>query len=232
MKTRTDNSVVEFCDVSKHFPGRLFAINRISFTCERPEVLGIIGPNGSGKTTCLRILAGILHPSSGNVYTHGMRVGLVTPTASLFGNLSIYEILELTGRLNRTPELRQEIDSCLERLSLVDYRNCRCSGLSTGIRQRVNLARVLVAKPDVIVLDEPTNGMDIVSRSGFIETVRMLRNMNKKIIYASHHVDEIEILCDRIVVLKEGRVVTVSKVSELRTRMNDGTLTEALLHLF
>jgi len=229
---RADKSVVEFCDVSKHFPGRQFAINRISFTCERSEVLGIVGPNGSGKTTCLRVLAGLLHPSSGHVYTHGLRVGLVTPTARLFGNLSIYEILELTGRLNRVPDLRQEIDSCLERLSLNEYRNCRCGGLSTGIMQRANLARVLVAKPDVVILDEPTNGLDIVSRSGFIETVKMLRNMGIAIIYASHHIDEIEILCNRIVVLKEGRVVTISEVSEIRSRMNEPTLTEALLHLF
>jgi ABC-2 type transport system ATP-binding protein/sodium transport system ATP-binding protein len=234
--------------LTKRFPlpggGELVAVNDLSFSVQAGEVYGLLGPNGAGKTTTLRMILGLLSPSSGQASIAGFgsaqhpdevkrRVGLVSANAGLYQGLSVREMLLFFADLYGVPpaNARTELTQLGKLLGIHQLLRQRCATLSTGERQRVNLARALIHRPPVMLLDEPTLGLDVLGRQVVNEYLEHLRKEGKAVILTTHHLDEAERLCTRFGLLHQGRLVCEGTLEELRERTGCQSLTEMFLKL-
>ena len=224
--------------------GVVHAVRDISFYCEFGEVVGLLGPNGAGKTTTLRMLATVLKPSSGRAVVNGHDVqsdalqvrkdlGFLTGGTGLYGRLTPLEVFRFFGRLHEVPdaELESRIASLIQLFEMDEYKNSHCDKLSTGQKQRVNLARTLLHEPPVIVLDEPTAGLDIISSRTILDFIREARSRGKCILFSTHYMTEAEILCDRIAVIHDGRILAFDTLENLKTETGKPTLVDVFFHL-
>lgn len=208
------------------------ALDGISFSLERRRILGLLGPNGSGKTTLFRILCTLLQPQAGQVRLAGLdlvrdpagvrrRMGVVFQTNSLDQELTVAENLACQGRLHglRGARLKARIDELLQRFDLGERRNSRVRTLSGGMRRRTELAKGLLHRPQILLLDEPTAGLDPQIRQEFWEHLTGLRDTaGITILFTTHLMEEAEV-CDRLVILDQGRVVTAGSPVELKERI-------------
>jgi ABC-2 type transport system ATP-binding protein/sodium transport system ATP-binding protein len=224
--------------------GEVLALDDVSFSVRAGEVYGLLGPNGAGKTTTLRIILGLLRPSSGQAYLAGHRatdspelvkrsIGLVSTTAGLYQHLSVREMLLFFADLYDVPPevARAELERLAGLLGLADLLDRRCATLSTGQKQRVNLARALIHRPPVLLLDEPTLGLDIVGSQVVVEFVEQMRGEGKAVILTTHQLDDAERLCDRFGLLHKGRLVLAGTLAELRAQTGCRTLVEMFVRL-
>ncbi len=234
--------------LTKRFPlpggGSVLAVNRLSFSVQPGEVYGLLGPNGAGKTTTLRMVLGLLEPTSGEASIAGFgssrhpdevkrRVGLVAANAGLYHGLTVREMLLFFADLYAVPA--DQADTELTRLSqllgLHDILERRCVNLSTGQRQRVNLARALIHRPPVMLLDEPTLGLDVLGSQVIIEYIEHLRREGKAVILTTHHLDDAERLCTRFGLMHLGELVSEGTLGELRERTACQNLIDMFLKL-
>jgi ABC-2 type transport system ATP-binding protein/sodium transport system ATP-binding protein len=224
--------------------GETVAVDNLSFTVAAGEVYGLLGPNGAGKTTTLRMLLGLLRPTAGRATIEGYsslehpeevkrRVGLVSTSAGLYPHLSVREMLLLFADLYAVPPDRAaaELKRLAHLLGLEDLLGRRCVTLSTGQKQRVNLARALIHQPPVLLLDEPTQGLDVLGSQVVFEFVQHLRAEGKAVILTTHRLDEAERLCDRFGLLHHGRLVCTGTMSELRASTGRASLVEMFIDL-
>ena len=222
----------------------VIAVDHLNFQVKAGEVYGLLGPNGAGKTTTLRMLLGLLKPTSGRATIEGFssvenpeevkrRVGLVSASAGLYPHLSVREMLLFFADIYAVPRERalREVDHLAGLLGLKDLLHRRCTTLSTGQKQRVNLARALVHQPPVLLLDEPTLGLDVMGSQVVAEFVEHLREEGKAVILTTHRLDEAERLCDRFGLLHRGRLVCTGTLAELRESTGCGNLVDMFLHL-
>ncbi len=222
----------------------LTAVNELSFTVEPGEIYGLLGPNGAGKTTTLRMILGLLQPTSGQASIAGFgssqspdevkrRVGLVSASAGLYQGLSVEEMLLFFADLYAVPrtEAKTELSRLSRLLGLDEFRQQRCATLSTGQRQRVNLARALIHRPPVMLLDEPTLGLDVLASQVVTEYIDHLRDEGKAVILTTHHLDDAERHCTRFGLLHRGRLVSEGTLAELRERTGCVSLMEMFLKL-
>jgi ABC-2 type transport system ATP-binding protein/sodium transport system ATP-binding protein len=240
--------MIEVHRLTKRFPlpgGRhLVAVNGLSFSVAAGEVYGLLGPNGAGKTTTLRMLLGLLRPSAGHAAVAGYnsakhpnevkrRVGLVSATAGLYQGLTVREMLLFFADLYGVPPAdgAAELDRLAALLGLGDLLGRRCANLSTGQRQRVSLARALIHRPPVMLLDEPTLGLDVLGSQVVVEYVGHLRDRGKAVILSTHRLDEAERLCSRFGLLHQGRLVSEGTLAELRAATGCTSLVEMFLTL-
>src|SRR5579862_9424826 len=213
--------------------GIVRAVDGVSFSCRPGEIYGLLGANGAGKTTTLRILATILAPSQGTAVVAGFdvardpqsvrsRVGFLSTATALYGRLSAQEMVEYFGRLHGLdePTLRRRIDEIFARLDMNDFRDRRCDKLSTGMKQKVSIARTLVHDPSVMIFDEPTVGLDIMASRTITEFIRECRDAGKTVVLSTHLMREVEKLCDRIGIIHDGRLLAEGTLAELRQRYN------------
>jgi ABC-2 type transport system ATP-binding protein/sodium transport system ATP-binding protein len=234
--------------LSKRFPlpggDEVVAVADLSFAVDAGEVYGLLGPNGAGKTTTNRMILGLLTPSGGRASIAGFnsadhpdevkrRVGLVAANAGLYQALSVREMLLFFADLYAVPpdEARAELDNLARLLGLTELLNRRCATLSTGQRQRVNLARALIHRPPVLLLDEPTLGLDVLGSQVVAEYIALLRHQGKAVILTTHRLDEAERLCTRFGLLHRGHLVSEGTLEELRGRTGCTTLVEMFLQL-
>jgi len=220
-------------ELSRTFPlpdgGEVRAVDAVSFSVPAGEVFGLLGPNGAGKTTTLRMLLGLLQPTSGRAVVAGYssrdqpeevkrRVGLVSASAGLYPYLSVREMLlffaDLYG-LESAPA-GQELLILAQTLGLGELLERRCGTLSTGQKQRVNLARALIHQPPVLLLDEPTLGLDVLGSQVVTEFVAHVRSQGKAVILTTHRLDEAERLCDRFGLLHRGRLIQTGHLAHLQ----------------
>jgi ABC-2 type transport system ATP-binding protein/sodium transport system ATP-binding protein len=240
--------MIEVHRLTKRFPlpggGEVVAVDDLSFSVLAGEVYGLLGPNGAGKTTTLRILLGLLAPTGGQASIAGYassaapdevkrRVGLVSAGAGLYQALTVREMLLFFADLYGVPpaEARAELGRLAGLLGLGDILSRRCGTLSTGQRQRVSLARALIHRPPVMLLDEPTLGLDVLGRQVVNEYLELLRADGKAVILTTHHLDEAERLCTRFGLLHKGRLVSEGTLDELRAATGCTGLTEMFLKL-
>jgi sodium transport system ATP-binding protein len=240
--------MIEVHQLSKLFPlpgGReLTAVDGVSFAVPAGEVYGLLGPNGAGKTTTLRMLLGLLVPTGGYATISGFRsdahpdevkrrVGLVSSSAGVYPWLSVRETLLFFADLyGLDPATAAEQVAWLSRLfGLQGFLDRRCVTLSTGQKQRVNLARALIHDPPVVLLDEPTLGLDVIGSQVVMEYMDHLRERGKAVIMTTHRLDEAERHCDRFGLLHQGRIVSEGTLEELRQRNGCQTLVEMFLKL-
>ncbi|MCC6419365.1 MAG: ATP-binding cassette domain-containing protein [Gemmataceae bacterium] len=224
--------------------GEVVAVDDLSFAVGPGEVYGLLGPNGAGKTTTLRMLLGLLTPTAGHASIAGYtsatfpdevkrRVGLVSAGAGLYQGLSVREMLLFFADLYAVPltAARAELDRLGRLLDIADLFGRRCATLSTGQKQRVNLARALIHRPPVMLLDEPTLGLDVLGRQVVNEYLEHLRDEGKAVILTTHQLDEAERLCTRLGLLHRGRLVSEGTLDQLRAATGCATVTAMFLTL-
>ena len=226
--------------------GSVHAVKDVTMEVRRGEVFGFLGPNGAGKTTTIGMLLGLLFPSGGSITLIGeelipshnrslRKVGAVVGAPALIPYLSARRNLELTARM-ASPNTMKEIDRVLDLVGLSQAADRAAGKYSTGMKQRLGLALALLNRPELLILDEPTNGMDPAGMREVRQLLRRLAEDGVTVFLSSHLLNEIEQVCDRVAVLKEGRVVALGKVSELlgaedRIRLRVDSPSEAALVL-
>jgi sodium transport system ATP-binding protein len=228
-------------ELTKAF-GRFRAVDGLSLAVPGGEIYGLLGPNGAGKTTALRMLAGLLAPSSGHVRLMGIdvgtqpqrakaKLGFLSASTGLYARLSARELLVYFGRVNgmSDPVIARRLEVLTTALDLGRVLDRRCEGLSTGEKQRVSLARAVFHDPPVMILDEPTSGLDVLASRFLRDFVRAERDHGKAIIFSTHYLAEAELLCDRIGLLFRGRLLREGTPGALRAEASAATLEEAFL---
>jgi ABC-2 type transport system ATP-binding protein len=203
---RSTQPVLEVREVSKSYGERL-ALREVSFEAAEGELLAVVGPNGAGKTTLLAILAGINPPDSGEVSTADGEVGWVPQQAALYRRLTVAENLRLFARLEGNGDPEVTVEAMLEQTGLTDRRNDQVSTLSGGNQQRINIAIGLLAQPKVLLLDEPSAGLDPGQRIRLWEFVAGLSKAGTAVIYSTHQIEEASHYCDRLLVLADGEAL-------------------------
>lgn len=209
--------------------GKISAVQDLNLTCNYGEVMGLLGPNGAGKTTTLRMLATILAPTRGTATVAGadvaqdpitvrQRIGFLSGTTGLYPRLTAEEVLQYFGRLHGMDEdyLAERLAVVVEAFDLREFLNGRCESLSTGQKQRVSIARAVIHDPRVLILDEPTTGLDLLAASDMIRFVESRREEGRCVLFSTHILSEAERLCDRIAIVHGGRVLAVGTQEELR----------------
>jgi len=224
---------IEVQGLTKHFydqaRGTVRAAENIYFRCESGMVFGLLGPNGAGKTTILRMLSTVFKPTSGTAVVGGYDVvtapesvrrviGFLSGDTGLYGRLSARETLTYFGELNDMPlnRIKERVEYLAQRLDMYSFLEARCSQLSTGQKQRVSIARTLVHDPPVLILDEPTAGLDIIASSDIIRFIQDERTGGKCIIFSTHFMREAEKLCDRIGILHQGKLHAEGTLKDLQ----------------
>jgi ABC-2 type transport system ATP-binding protein len=216
----------------------------VSFTVHRGEVVGYLGPNGSGKTTTTRMLTGLLEPTTGAVLFDGRetrldplefrrRLGYVPEEPFLYPFLSGRDYLQLVGRLRELPQasMDRKIGALLELFGLSDAAEQGIASYSKGMKQKILVIAALLHDPDVLILDEPDSGLDVTAALVMRHLIGNLAARGKAILYTSHILDVVERLCTRVIVLHEGRVVADDSVTQLRTLLASSSLEQVFAHL-
>ncbi len=218
MNTRMATPVIEVEDVRKRY-GPTVALDGVSLSVEPGELFGLLGPNGAGKTTLMSILAGLTDPDGGSVRLFGKpfttadrdlrrQVGLATQDLAVYPELTARENLTFFGKLYglRGHDLRDRVAGMLDAVELTDRADDRAGTFSGGMKRRLNLAVAVVHRPQVLLLDEPTTGVDPQSRNHIFERVKALNAAGLTVVYTSHYMEEVQTLCTRIAVLDGGQV--------------------------
>ncbi len=218
------------------------AVRGASLGVERGEIFGLLGPNGAGKTTLLRMLGTIISPTSGTVLVQGepvgpraenarRHIGFLSGNTKLYGRLTARELLRYFGRLYGMD--KSQIDArtgmLAEMLDMRDFLDQRCETLSTGQTQKVSISRVILHDPAVLILDEPTLGLDIMTSRAIIEFIHGARERGHAIIFSTHYMTEAETLCDRIGLIHRGALLAIDRVPELYRQTNTTNLQDAFL---
>jgi sodium transport system ATP-binding protein len=224
--------------------GEIRAVDGISFVCKPGQIYGLLGANGAGKTTTLRMLATILEPTDGTAKVAGYdvvtdsdkvraNVGFLSTATALYGRLTAQEMVEYFGRLYglNDDELKKRIDRIFSRLEMDEFRDRRCDKLSTGMKQKVSIARTLVHDPPVMIFDEPTLGLDVMTARTIVGFIRECRANGKTVIFSTHVMSEVEKLCDTIGIVDSGRILAEGSLAELRDRYRQQELEEIFVQV-
>ena len=220
--------ILQTHELKKAF-GRVRAVDGVSLKVRRGQVYGFLGPNGSGKTTTIGMILGLLHPNAGSITLFGdrvtpfntkplRRVGALVGAPSLVPYLSARQNLELLARLSPGIPLGR-VDEILETVDLKESANRRAGQFSTGMKQRLGLAMSLLHEPELLILDEPTNGMDPRGMRDIRNLISLLSDQGVTVFLSSHLLHEVEQICDQVAVLKEGKIIAEGKVDHLLSRM-------------
>ena len=224
--------------------GEVLAVRGVNLDCYSGEIFGLLGPNGAGKTTTLRMLATILAPTAGTGSVAGAdiqreplevrrRIGFLSASTGLYPRLTGREIFHYFGTLFGLPEneLEARIEELIEAFDLSVFVDQRCESLSSGQKQRISIARAVLHDPKVLILDEPTTGLDILATGDMIDFIAARRSAGRCVLFSTHVLSEAERLCDRIGIIDRGRVLAVGTIDELRERTGRQYLDEVFRSL-
>jgi sodium transport system ATP-binding protein len=224
--------------------GQFVALSGISFDALAGQIYGLLGPNGAGKTSALRILSTVLRPTSGSATVNGFDVltqpamvrrsiGFVSTNTAVYDRMTAWELVEYFGRLYgiEAEELRSRMEQLFERLQMNEIRDTLGAKMSTGMKQKVSIARALVHDPPVLVFDEATAGLDVLVARALLKTVAQLRDQGKCVIFSTHIMREAERLCDRIAIMHRGSILAEGTLAELTERYAENDLEELFFRL-
>ncbi len=238
--------MIEVQELTKSYPdldrGCFVALDGVSFRANAGEIYGLLGPNGAGKTTALRILSTILKPTCGWVRVNGFDVvqnasevrksiGFVSNNTAIYDRLTGWEMVEYFGRLYGIPrkQLDDRMNKLFDDLRMQDIRNVPCAKMSTGMKQKVSIARALVHDPPVLIFDEASVGLDVLVARALLDIIARLRTDGKCIIFSTHIMREVERLCDRVAIMHRGQILAEGTIQELSDRYGQDDL-EDLFH--
>lgn len=225
--------IIEICSLSKQY-GDFTAVNDVSLTIEKGTIFGLLGPNGAGKSTLIRVLSCQSRPTAGHAYICGLDVvsdrkdvlsiiGVVPQENSFYDELTISENLHYFGSLYgvSTIEIKRRSHDILELLQLTQKKDSRATALSGGMKTRLNIACALIHKPQMLILDEPSVGLDPVSRKALWDTIRTVNKEGTTILITTHYMEEADLLCDRILIMNRGTIVVEGEPRELKNRAGE-----------
>jgi sodium transport system ATP-binding protein len=220
------------------------ALRGVSFEAHRGEILAILGPNGAGKTTLLRTLAAIIQPTAGTATVCGLdvvrnadevkrRIGFLSGNTRLYARLTAAETVRYFGRLTGLDDetIRRRTDAVFATLDMEAIRDRRFEKLSTGQKQKVSIARTLIHDPEVLMLDEPTAGLDVIASRAIVALIRQARAQQKTVLLSTHYMTEAEALSDRVALIHEGRFLAVDTLAGLLERAGTTSLNDAFFRL-
>ena len=224
--------------------GSFTALDRVSFDARPGEIYGLLGPNGAGKTTALRILSTVLAPTSGTVTVDGFSVvkqpgkvrrsiGFVSTNTAVYDRMTAWELVEYFGRLHGMSKelLKERMEFLFDRFQMNNIREVLGSKMSTGMKQKVSIARALIHDPPVLIFDEATSGLDVLVAREVLRTVAKLRDSGKCIIFSSHIMREVERLCDRVAIMYRGRILAEGRIKELAREYGESDVEELFFRL-
>jgi len=235
-------------DLTKHYAdverGKFVALGGVSFNATPGQIYGLLGPNGAGKTTVLRILSTVLRPTTGRASVAGFdcvtqssqvrhRIGFMSANTGVYDRMTAWEMVEYFGRLyGIEPEpLAERMEALFTRLAMNDIRDVLGAKMSTGMRQKVSIARAIVHDPPVLIFDEATSGLDVLVARALLNTVAELRDQGKCVVFSTHIMREAEKLCDRIAIMHRGRILAEGTLEELCDRYHESDLEEIFFRL-
>ncbi len=248
--------MVELINVNKFFDKSIiinknyksnstFSIKNINIKCHAGRVFSLIGPNGAGKTTILRMIATLIAPSSGSIIIDNInvknhpneirrKIGFLTGSTHLYERLTATEIVNYFATLqglNRS-EINQQRNLIFENLKIHDFANKKIGQLSTGMKQRVSIARSIIHNPEILIFDEPTSGIDIVNAQSIISLIRQFKEENKTVIFSSHIMSEVDLLSDDIAIIKDGEIIYNNSFEEFKILCGKNSITEQFINFY
>ena len=223
--------------------GEIRAVDGVSFCCQPGQIYGLLGVNGAGKTTCLRLLATIIKPTAGTARVAGHdvvrepdrvrhKVGFLSTSTALYGRLTAREFVEYFGRLHGLDAalLDERLETLFALLEMNAFRDRRCEKLSTGMKQKVSIARTVAHDPPLLIFDEPTVGLDVLNAMEMQEMIREFRTQGKTILFSTHIMSEAEKLCDRIAIIHNGSILACGTLDALREATGQHYLEDIFVH--
>ncbi len=236
-----ENITKSFRDLRR---GQVMAVDHVSFDAHPGEVFGLLGPNGAGKTTMMRILCTVLKPTGGIATLAGFdvvkqpalvrqNIGFLSANTAIYDRMSAWEMVEYFGKLYALPpaRLRERMETVFADLQMNNFRDVLGAKMSTGMRQKVSIARAIVHDPPVMIFDEPTLGLDVLVARAVLQNIERLRDQGKCILYSTHIMREVEKLCDRVAIVSQGKVQTCGTLEELREKHGEHDLEELFFRL-
>jgi len=252
--------MIRLVELSKHFKvsrklrkeldadvlvnGKVRAVDKISFECHPGRVFGLIGPNGAGKTTALRMIATMLKPTGGGFWVDGIdgvaepqqvreRIGFLTGNTGLYDRLTATEMVRYFANLHgldadQFEARRREV---FQALDMEEFAKRRISQLSTGMRQKVSIARTIIHDPNVVVFDEPTAGLDVMTSRAIVNLIRTCRDQGKTVLFSTHLMGEVQLLCDDIAIIHRGRLFFNGTKEEFEAQMTQPSYEDEFIHL-
>jgi len=224
--------------------GEVVAVNHLKFNCQKGKIFGLLGPNGAGKTTTLRILATMMLPTKGKVIVNGCdvvkeaskvrkQIGFLSSETGLYDRFTPRETAIFFGRINGIEDkiIEKRITEIFHNLDMEDFQDVRVNKLSTGMKQKLSIARSIIHDPPVLIFDEPTVGLDIITARTVIEYVKSFRDQGKCIIYSTHIMREAEKLCDMIAIIHQGNLIAQGTLKELKKNSSSNDLEEIFFEL-
>lgn len=240
------DTILEIKSLKKRF-GEKQIVNGLSFKVKEKEILGFLGPNGAGKSTTISMIATILEKDSGQILFEGRGVneddnkfkkdlGLVPQDIALFNDLTAYENVKFFGSLYRLKGelLKERVKETLKLVGLYDRKNDYPDSFSGGMKRRLNIACSIVHKPKILIMDEPTVGIDPQSRNNILELTKSLREEGTSVIYTSHYMEEVEAICSRLIIIDNGSIIESGDKEEIKAKYKEkglNNLEEIFLHL-
>ncbi|MBI1835672.1 MAG: ATP-binding cassette domain-containing protein [Flavobacteriia bacterium] len=220
------------------------AVNNISFKCEPGKIFSLLGPNGAGKTTTLRMLSTIFKPTSGTIKIAGIdaieypqearkKIGFLTGSTGLYARLTPNELVEYFAKLYHVKhsDLNIRKDKLFTLLDMHDFQNKRIGKLSTGMKQKVSICRTMIHDPQVIIFDEPTSGLDVITAENIIKLIKDCKSEGKTVIFSSHIMSEVDLLCDDIAIIHKGKLLYSDTMNEFKNQMITENLTTEFIHI-
>lgn len=220
------------------------AVDSISFSCQPGRVYSLLGPNGAGKTTTLRMIATIFQPTSGSIQVCGYdtvkeseivrkKIGFLTGSTGLYGRLTPNELItyfaDLYGVSKSDLAIRKQ--KLYDLLDMHDFQNKRIAKLSTGMKQKVSICRTMIHDPEVVIFDEPTSGLDVITAENIIELIKECKIQGKTVIFSSHIMSEVDLLCDDLAIINKGKLLFQGTMADFRNNMQAENLTAEFIRI-
>lgn len=222
----------------------LFAVNSVSFSCKPGSIFSLLGPNGAGKTTTLRMIATLLAPSAGSIQVCGFntqtqsaevrrRIGFLTGSTNLYERLTPLESVKYFADLHgmNGADFNRRKDQLFSQLGINAFLHKRIGQLSTGMKQKVSIARTMIHDPEVVIFDEPTSGLDVITAASIIELIRACKAEGKTVIFSSHIMSEVDLLCDELAIINQGKLVYADSMDAFRKLSGSDSLTETFIRV-
>lgn len=220
------------------------AVNDISFTCQPGRIFSLLGPNGAGKTTTLRMLSTIFKPTSGSIKIGGidavkfpqearLKIGFLTGSTGLYARLTPNELISYFAELYGVSkkDLKARKDRLYKLLDMKDFQDKRIGKLSTGMKQKVSICRTMIHDPEILIFDEPTSGLDVITAENIIKLILDCKNQGKTVIFSSHIMSEVDLLCDDIAIVHKGNLLFNGTMTDFKSQMQEDNLTAEFIRI-